>query len=195
MATFLQFLTDTQIQVSHIIEIRSFLRTGYTEDRRTTQRIISNLARIGSDFIQFPKDTVPSLRLSAKGRSHMYFFEGKRNSRYPDLSGRGFTIGVGHFIKPGEIFNDPISDAEIDHLFNNDVAIVENSLKVKLRSDVKLTQGQWDALVDAHFQAGVNGFPKLLVALNNNDFQTAYQELTLPGYPNRDTARKRLFLS
>lgn len=50
MSTFLQFLTDTKTQVSHIIEMREFLRSGYSEDRKTAQRIIGNVFQLGSTF-------------------------------------------------------------------------------------------------------------------------------------------------
>jgi GH24 family phage-related lysozyme (muramidase) len=197
MSTYLQFLTNANTQINHIKAIHDLLIQDYSGDKGDALRIIANINRIGSAFIEFPKDSIAGLSLSPNGKEFITSNEGGRqHKKYPNYGTPGrFNIGIGHFIQLNEIIPDVITDAEIDRLFKADVDAVEIGLKHLIDHNVQLTQNQYDVLVDFGFQLGINGFPKLVNALNQNDFVQAYKELRLPDpkYDGRTQRRQELF--
>ena len=111
--------------------------------------------------------------------------EGFRNEPYKDS--RGFwTIGIGHLITtkkdlPKEWKNAKLTDDEVKALFKEDYNKHLNEAK-KLPMYEKLNEEGKLALLDLTFNMGTNKFnetkwPKFFSALENEDLDTAAQEL------------------
>jgi len=92
--------------------------------------------------------------MSDTGRAFLTELEGKKRSPYNDSAGKP-TIGVGHLIKPGEVFDRPLTDSEIDKLLENDLSIAENCIN---KTGIYFNQNQFDALCCFVFNAGVTAF-------------------------------------
>ncbi|MGH9961303.1 MAG: lysozyme [Pyrinomonadaceae bacterium] len=93
------------------------------------------------------------MKLSERGLSLIKESEGLRLDKYQDTSGL-WTIGYGHLIKEGEIY-EIISAAKAAEILEEDVEWAENEVNAL---PCKLSQGQFDALVDLVFNVGVKTF-------------------------------------
>jgi lysozyme len=95
--------------------------------------------------------------------------------KYPDH--KGYSIGYGHLIKPGEFFAEPMSEQTATELLNQDVALAESTVFDAVQ--IPLNQNQFDALVSFTYNVGVNAFRKstLLKKINNLD-PTAINEFS-----------------
>jgi lysozyme len=109
------------------------------------------------------------MHLSRKGLDLIKEAEGLRLKAYVCQAGK-LTIGYGHVIMPGEPAA-PITENEAEELLLDDVvwaeAVVNDAVKVRL------TQGQFDALVSFVFnvgpgRAGDNGKDGFVVLRNGN---------------------------
>lgn len=129
----------------------------------------------GSPLGEMMNVLVP-MTVSPQGRAMIAAAEGR--SAYPYGDANGQSVGIGHFIQPGENFVFPLSDAEIDQLFNADIAKVENSINAGVR--VALNQDQFDALGDFVFNVGARAFETstLLRLLNNGDYAGAADQFS-----------------
>lgn len=133
-------------------------------------------------------------------------FEGFSPKPYPDA--QGFSIGYGHFIKPGESFTTITRDHARD-LLRNDAIIAANAVKTFVK--VPLTQNQFDALTSFVYNVGVNAFKTstLLRKLNAGNYSEAAEQFsiwnkaTVPGMgkivvsalTNRRSGERELFLT
>ena len=102
--------------------------------------------------------------------------EGKVNHAYQDHLGY-WTIGVGRLID--ERKGGGLSDAEIDYLLENDIDRVVEQLELTLSFWDDLPENVQLALSCMAFQlgiAGLYGFKKMLVAIENKDWAEARRE-------------------
>lgn len=97
-------------------------------------------------------------------------FEGFSATPYPDA--QGFSIGYGHFIKPGESFTE-ISEEQATELLRQDAA--NAAAAVRDAVTVPLTQNQFDALTSLSYNIGVTAFrnSSLVKKLNAGDYSAA----------------------
>lgn len=144
--------------------------------------------------------------------------EGVRNKPYqcPALL---WTVGVGHVIDPTHArvplanrkqlpipagWDRVLSNAEIDEILRTDLARFEAG--VTRLCPVKLTQGQFDALVSFSFNVGLGNLQNstLRMKVNREDFEGAAQQFlvwtkaggkVLPGLVKRRTHEKEMFES
>lgn len=108
--------------------------------------------------------------------------EGRKAMSYFDSAGK-LTIGIGHLITPKEIgsrviviagekvtWNAGLSDAQIDTLLRQDLAIAHQAVHDTVQVD--LTQNQHDALVSFVFNIGVSAWRKsiALAVLNKHHY-------------------------
>lgn len=126
------------------------------------------------DFEPDPAE-IPYMKTSANGIEAIKRREGFSPVPYPDAS--GFSIGYGHFIKPGESFTE-IDEATATQLLAADLADAEAAISAGVT--VGLSQGQYDALASFIYNVGVGAFRKstLLRKLNAGDFQGAAEEFS-----------------
>lgn len=124
----------------------------------------------GSPLGEMMNVLVP-MTVSPQGRAMIEQQEGRSAMPYGDAGGQ--SVGVGHFIQPGENFVFPLSNAEIDALYSSDLARVENAINANVR--VALNQDQFDAIADWVFNVGVAAFLRstLLRVLNTGDYAGA----------------------
>jgi lysozyme len=141
------------------------------------------------------------MQLSAEGLNLIKEFEGFRSHAYTDVAGLP-TIGYGHRIVPPESFPNGIHESQAAAILAKDVAEAERMV-TRLVS-TKLTQGQFDALVDFCFNLGSGRLAKstLLRALNAGRYEAAAEQLLLwdvaggevnPGLKARREAELRLW--
>ena len=88
------------------------------------------------------------MHISNKGIKLGELMEGKRYLPYDDGYGN-MTIGIGHLIKPDEVFDHKLSDEEVYAIYRNDVRIAEARVKKAIMVDV--SQNIFDVLVDMAF--------------------------------------------
>ncbi|WKT00516.1 lysozyme [Gallibacterium salpingitidis] len=103
------------------------------------------------------------MNISDKGLAALRYDEGIKLTAYKDTAGI-WTIGVGHTGKVDGITireGMRISDGKAMELLREDVAIAENVINYYLRG--KLTQNQFDALVNLVFNIGARNFEKSTV--------------------------------
>lgn len=88
---------------------------------------------------------------------------------------KGFSIGYGHLIKPGETFSEPMSIEVGTDLLMRDVAWAEAAVYGNVK--VPITQNQFDALVSFVYTIGEPAFRKstILKKINAGD-ETAADE-------------------
>jgi RHS repeat-associated protein len=120
---------------------------------------------------------------SQNGMEAIQNTEGYRSSVYDDGLGNR-TIGVGHKVQPGEMFDRPITNEQGNALLRKDVqkaeAIVKRSIKVGLN------QGEFDAMVSMAFNLGNLSGRGIVVKINSGqalsvgDF-TKYNKGTING--------------
>lgn len=137
--------------------------------------------------------------ISNNGINLIKKFEGLELKAYKDSVGI-LTIGYGHTrgVKAGDV----ITGQQADAFLREDVQVAE--LAVNTNVKVKLTQGQFDALVSFIFNLGAGNFVKstLLKKLNTGDYAGAADEFgkwvnaggkPLPGLVKRRAAEKEMF--
>lgn len=135
--------------------------------------------------------------------------EGFRGNAYPDpaTGAKPYTVGYGTTVYPSRMpvkLGDKVTEQQADAYLRNDVkkfeAAVSNAVKVKL------TQGQFDALVSFTYNVGPANMASstLIKKLNAGDVNGASDEFTrwnkaagkvMAGLTTRRTAERALFLS
>lgn len=146
------------------------------------------------------------MRISDKGISLIKQFEGLRLTAYQDsvgvwTIGYGWTLPVdGKPIRPGMT----IKDETAERLLRTGLVGYESDVSKLVK--VKLTQGQFDALVSFAYNLGARTLSTstLLQKLNAGDYAGAADEFprwnkaggkVLPGLTRRREAERALFLS
>lgn len=141
------------------------------------------------------------MKVSNNGINLVKRFEGLELKAYRDSVGI-LTIGYGHThaVKAGDI----ITGEQADAFLREDLQVAE--LTVNTNVKVKLTQGQFDALVSFVFNLGSGNFVKstLIKKLNVGDYAGAADEFgkwvnaggkKLPGLVKRRAAEREVFLT
>ncbi|MDH2121645.1 lysozyme [Pantoea brenneri] len=141
------------------------------------------------------------MKVSNNGINLVKRFEGLELKAYRDSVGI-LTIGYGHThaVKAG----DAITGEKADAFLREDLQVAE--LTVNTNVKVKLTQGQFDALVSFVFNLGSGNFVKstLIKKLNSGDYAGAADEFgkwvnaggkRLPGLVKRRAAEREVFLT
>lgn len=142
------------------------------------------------------------MKTSQKGIDLIKKFEGTVLKVYKDAVGKN-TIGIGHLIKPGEIFTT-LTQQQAEDLLAKD--LIQFEVGVSAAVKVALTQNQYDALVSFSFNLGLGNLNSstLLKKLNRGDYKGAADEFLkwnhagpkiLQGLTNRRIAERELFLS
>lgn len=111
--------------------------------------------------------------------------------------GKKWTIGYGHQIKPGEVFNSPITKAEAENILEKEINENYDEM-LGLLKGIKLNKNQLGALTSFYFNVGGSVFAKstLLRYLKAGDFAKAADEFTkfvyAAGEPLRGLFERRL---
>jgi lysozyme len=107
------------------------------------------------------------VKVSDSGIQLVHEFEGFSARAYPDVGGKA-TIGIGHLIRKGEVF-DKLTEAEAVALLCKDLEFAEACIEDSV--DVPLTQNQYDALASFVFNLGCAAFKgsTLLKRINAGD--------------------------
>lgn len=149
------------------------------------------------------------MQTSDKGIALIKQSEGFRGNAYPDpaTGGKPYTIGNGTTVYPSGMpvkLGDKVTEQQADSYLRNDVkkfeAAVSNAVKVKL------TQGQFDALVSFTYNVGPANMASstLIKKLNAGDVKGAADEFlrwnkaagkVMAGLTTRRAAERALFLS
>lgn len=133
---------------------------------------------------------------SAEGRNRIANDEGGYKLRgYKDCKGVP-TIGAGHTGKvDGQVVYEGmvISREKAEQLFNNDIKRFEKIVNDAVK--VPLTQRWFDALVNFTYINGHIKGTKLLAAVNNQDWATATQELSIEKIHEPRMKRWRAYVS
>lgn len=153
-----------------------------------------------------------TFRMSPVGVEMLKRLESFHSTRYVDA--HGYSIGYGHFIRPGETFREPISIEQASALLKADVGTVEAALNQLI--EVPLYQWQFDALASFAYNVGTDidadtiaeglGDSTLLRLLNKGDVAGAAAQFALwnktssggtkivsAGLSNRREKERRLF--
>lgn len=119
-------------------------------------------------------DTASPLQLSPAGEAFIKNQEGWTPTVKNDAGHR--EIGWGHDIQPGENITGPITKIQGQQLFDGDAAIAVQAVNNAVKA--KLTQNQFDALVDLAFDIGASGFAgsTLVQQLNQGNYSGAAQQ-------------------
>jgi lysozyme len=140
------------------------------------------------------------------GRNLIMSFESFSPTVYICPAGKP-TIGYGHRVLKGEIFNGPITKAQALDLLALDLAVAELDIGGLVK--VPLNQFQFDALVCLAFNIGLGNFDSstLLKKLNAGDYMGAADEFPrwdkahvkgvltqVKGLTRRRAAERALFL-
>jgi len=195
------------------IDLKQLSKTVETYDVETQQKINSVL----NDTIYAPEITTKyvdpqTLKLSQKGWDKIREHEKLRLTAYSIGDGM-ITIGWGHAepIKTSKYkIGDKITKAEAQRLYVKDINEKAEAARRMFRqwkekgSDVKITQGQFDAIVSLMFNGGVTGFRRSDIAtyLFNKDYVNASQSILsfnlnnkFSGLKERREKEKELFNS
>lgn len=118
------------------------------------------------------------MTLSDDGVAVAHHYESCRLEAYPDpgsKDGNPWTIGWGH-TGPEVVKGLVWTQQKADDTFRVDVGSVERDVLEQLK--VKVTQGQFDALVLFVYNVGANAFFKstMRYMINNGDFEGAVKE-------------------
>lgn len=143
--------------------------------------------------------------ISKNGVVLIKHFEGFSATKYDDGVGV-MTIGYGHAIKKGEVFDKPISMQEAEAILIKDLATVDVAISKWVT--VPLNQNQYDAIGSFIFNLGTGNFAgsTLLKKLNAKDYEGASKEfirwnkgrvkgvlVEMPGLTRRRLAEQKLF--
>lgn len=142
-------------------------------------------------------------KTSRRGLELITSFEGFVDHVYLDPVGIP-TIGVGHVVRAGESFPAKITRERGLQLLASDAQIAEAAVRRLVK--VRLSQGQFDALVSFAFNVGTGALAvsTLLRELNAGHYRAAADQLLLwtkaggselPGLVRRRQAERALFLS
>jgi len=117
------------------------------------------------------------MHISNKGIKLAEQFEGIRYTPYDDGCGN-MTIGIGHLIKEGEVFDHKLTDAEVYDLYRKDVLGVGEA-RVKAAVHVDVPQNIFDVLVDMAFNLQYLAFMNSSVVrlVNEKKFDEAAERL------------------
>lgn len=117
------------------------------------------------------------MQTSQRGLEFLEKEEGCVLYPYKDQAGKP-TIGIGHLIKKGEVFETPFTRESALRLLAKDVKICEAVLEKFVK--VTITQHRFDMLVSFIFNCGVGAFTKstLLKALNLGRYDLVPKELS-----------------
>ena len=103
--------------------------------------------------------------------------EGVRSTLYRDELGNA-TVGVGHNL------STPLSDRSIQVILEDDVAAIKSALDAACPWATSLDDSRYGALLNLAFNMGVGGvhagllgFPRMLRAIQAQDWDTAAREL------------------
>lgn len=109
-------------------------------------------------------------QLSMNGLEIIKQFEGFSPTPYPDH--KGYSVGYGHLIKPGENL-DSVTREQAEQLLLGDVAWAEQAVRTAVKVD--LDQNEFDALVSLAYNIGAGAFKNstLVKKLNSGDFEGA----------------------
>jgi lysozyme len=115
------------------------------------------------------------VKVSDRGLALTEQFEGFSATVYPDGTGKP-TVGIGHLVKSGEVFDHPLTHAEATALLCKDMEEAECAVEGLV--EVPLTQGQFDALCDWTYNLGRTRLmtSTLLKKLNSGDYEGAALE-------------------
>lgn len=110
------------------------------------------------------------MKLSAAGLNLIKDFEKFTPSKYKDA--KGYSIGYGHYILPGENFST-ITQAQALALLAKDVLIAESAINRLVKAP--LNQSQFDVLVSLVFNIGSGNFSTstVLKRINAGDYAGA----------------------
>jgi lysozyme len=116
------------------------------------------------------------MKLSDAGLELLKRSEGFRSRTYLDVNGLP-TIGYGHRLLHPESFPSGIGEAQAAEILVSDVREAEQAVERLVK--VKLTQGQFDALVDFCYNLGAGRLASstLLKVLNGGRYQAAAEQL------------------
>lgn len=169
------------------------IKIDYTPTEADKQSEVTDTKTL-SGPVEIPKPKEGEMTISAAGLKKLKAHEGSRSTIYDDATGgsiasyascKGFpTIGVGHlidknersifskYLKPGKMTTD-----EIDNLLLKDLASRIKTLNKKLK--VKVTQGQFEALLSMGFNTGFgsNSFLKAIAFTNEGKKQEASNQI------------------
>ena len=114
------------------------------------------------------------MKIDDEGLNFIASQESFRASPYKDIAGN-LTIGYGHFIKPGEKFT-VLTEAAAKHLLFLDAETAMNCVNKAV--NVKLTQNQFNALVDFTYNLGCGALndSTLLKLLNQGEYTQASEQ-------------------
>ena len=121
------------------------------------KQLILALGLMGSPVDHPAEPCTGNCEVSEVGRALVRNFEGYSPFRYRDSAGY-WTIGVGHLIRPGEQFEEPLLGDAAEKLFQQDLK--PKAAAVNARVSVPLYQGQFDASVSLVYNIGEGAFAK-----------------------------------
>lgn len=132
------------------------------------------LQQFGSDALGAVMNAT-QYAMSATGLAGLQTFEGFSATPYWDH--KGYSIGFGHLIKPGENLTY-VTREQAAELLRVDLAESEDA--VRSRVTVPLSQGQFDALTSFTYNLGAGAFggSTLLRLLNAGDYEGAAAEFS-----------------
>lgn len=149
------------------------------------------------------------MQTSDKGIALIKKSEGFRGNAYPDpaTGGKPYTIGCGTTVYPSGMpvkLGDKVTEQQADSYLRNDVKKFESAVSKAVK--VKLTQGQFDALVSFTYNVGPANMDSstLIKKLNAGDVKGAADEFprwnkaagkVMAGLTTRRAAERALFLS
>jgi lysozyme len=114
-------------------------------------------------------------QINAEGLELVKSSEGLRLERYQDVAGK-WTIGYGHLIRKGEVFDGPITEARATEMLQTDLATAESDVDELVTATI--TDNQFAALVDFVYNLGRGHFEHstLLEHVNANLMRSAAGE-------------------
>ncbi len=137
------------------------------------------------------------MKTSVKGRAMICGHEGCELKPYQDTGGF-WTVGIGHRLLEGEPVPVSITESEANVIFHSDLTIHEHELNAWLEEEyVELTQRQFDACLDFHFNIGgprfrSSGVARRLQAHNYDAAPRGFFDWTLSGgQRNRGLLKRR----
>jgi lysozyme len=123
----------------------------------TIKQLLLALGVLGSPVDHPPEPCLGNCQPSPVAVGLIQQFEGYSPFRYRDSAGY-WTIGVGHLIRPGERFDEPLLGDAAEKLFQQDLK--PKTAAMNARVSVPLYQGQYDASVSLVYNIGEGAFAK-----------------------------------